>query len=93
MIDLAANDTVKAGVWSSHTDNQYYGSSFHLQMLYRLGGTHEQRNNIASGSKFVDTVGDNITGSLGINNATPLSPLHIKGSTNTNAILGVGASS
>ena len=45
--------------------------------------------NIASGSKFVDTAGDNITGSLGINNATPSFPLHIKGSTNTNAILGV----
>jgi hypothetical protein len=45
--------------------------------------------NIASGAKFVDTAGDNITGSLGINNATPSFPLHIKGSTNTNAILGV----
>jgi len=34
MIDLAANDTVKCGAWSSHTDNQYYGSSFHLQMFF-----------------------------------------------------------
>ena len=45
--------------------------------------------NIASGAKFVDTAGDNMTGNLGINNASPSLPLHIKGTTNTNAILGV----
>ena len=43
----------------------------------------------ASDTRYVNTTGDNITGSLGINNATPSFPLHIKGSTNTNAILGV----
>ena len=34
MIDLAANDTVKAGVWSSHTDNQYYGSSWFIYRCF-----------------------------------------------------------
>ena len=37
--------------------------------------------NIASGSKFVDTAGDNITGSLGINNTTTLFRTY-QGSTN-----------
>ena len=43
----------------------------------------------AADTRYVNATGDNITGSLGINNATPSFPLHIKGSTNTNAILGV----
>lgn len=31
MFNLAANDVVKCGCWSSHTTNQYYGGSFHWQ--------------------------------------------------------------
>ena len=31
MFNLAANDVVKCGCWSSHTTNQYYGASFHWQ--------------------------------------------------------------
>ena len=46
-------------------------------------------NKSTSDTRYVNATGDNITGSLGINNATPSFPLHIKGSTNTNAILGV----
>ena len=31
MFNLAANDVVKCGCWSSHNTNQYYGASFHWQ--------------------------------------------------------------
>jgi len=34
LTDLAANDTIVAGVWSSNTSNQYYGAAMHLQMYF-----------------------------------------------------------
>jgi len=43
----------------------------------------------AADTRYVNTTGDTMTGNLGINNASPSFPLHIKGTTNTNAVLGV----
>jgi len=58
-------------------------------VAYNTFSVGDALNQAAADTRYVNATGDNITGSLGINNATPSFPLHIKGSTNTNAILGV----
>lgn len=34
LVDLAANDTIQAGLWSNTTTNQYYAAAFQLQMFF-----------------------------------------------------------